>query len=107
DSRCYILNDHKLERLTNDHSLVNELIRTGQISEMDAEQHPRKNVLLKAVGTEEAVAPDIKSINWDDQHYLLLCSDGLTNKITESEMETYLREYDNLEQLSHLLVDLA
>ena len=107
DSRCYMVDDEKIELLTSDHSLVNELIRTGQISEVDAEQHPRKNVLLRALGTEEKVVPDIKSINWDEKNFLILCSDGLTNKITESEIENFVRTYDDLELLCQTFIDEA
>ncbi|MFD2133077.1 Stp1/IreP family PP2C-type Ser/Thr phosphatase [Pseudogracilibacillus auburnensis] len=107
DSRCYLLNDTKLEQLTEDHSLVNELIRTGQISKIDAEQHPRKNVLLRAVGTEESVNMDMETINWDENNCLLLCSDGLTNKIPDDEIETYLRTKENLEEVSNKLIQVA
>lgn len=107
DSRCYLIDEENIERLTNDHSLVNELIRTGQITEMDAEQHPRKNVLLKAVGTEETVTPDIRSINWEQGHYLLLCSDGLTNKVAEEEIKNLVDEHVQLEEMCQVFVDLA
>src|SRR5699024_12881814 len=60
DSRCYLLNNNGFNQITDDHSLVNELVRSGQISKADAEHHPRKNVLLKALGTEADVIPDVK-----------------------------------------------
>src|SRR5690606_30470316 len=66
DSRCYILNDAGLKQLTEDHSLVNELVRSGQISKEDAENHPRKNVLLRALGTEAQVEIDIKTIMFEE-----------------------------------------
>ena len=107
DSRCYLLTDTKMEQLTEDHSLVNELIRTGQISKVDAEQHPRKNVLLRAVGTEKSVDVDIETIGWEENNRLLLCSDGLTNKITDSELENYLRTTESLEEVSNELIHIA
>lgn len=107
DSRCYLLNETKFEQLTNDHSLVNELIRTGQITKLDAEQHPRKNVLLKAVGTEESVHPDIQTINWEANNILLLCSDGLTNKITDEEIERYLRDGQEIDHLAKEFIHLS
>lgn len=107
DSRCYLLNDSALEQITEDHSLVNELIRTGQISQTDAEQHPRKNVLLRAVGTEESVHVDIETIGWDQDNSLLLCSDGLTNKLTDAELEEYLRSTDSLEEVSQTFIHVA
>ncbi len=107
DSRCYLLNETKFEQLTNDHSLVNELIRTGQITKLDAEQHPRKNVLLKAVGTEESVHADIQTINWEAENVLLLCSDGLTNKLTDEELEQYLRNVQEVDTLAKEFIHLA
>lgn len=107
DSRCYLLNDTNFEQITVDHSLVNELIRTGQISEVDAEQHPRKNVLLKAVGTEATVKADVKTIGWNEEHRLLLCSDGLTNKVTDLELEHALRQMENIHETAQSLVELA
>ena len=74
---------------------------------MDAELHPRKNVLLKAVGTEETVAPDIKSLNWDENQFLVLCSDGLTNKVSEEEIAQIVSEHDDLEQACQVFIDLA
>lgn len=107
DSRCYLLNETKLEQITEDHSLVNELIRTGQITEVDAEQHPRKNVLLRAVGTEETVNVDIQTIAWDKDNRVLLCSDGLTNKISHTELEHYLQTVENLAEVSNDLIHIA
>lgn len=107
DSRCYLLNETNFELLTSDHSLVNELIRTGQITKMDAEQHPRKNVLLKAVGTEEIVHADIETINWETNNRLLLCSDGLTNKVPDEEIEQLLRETENIADLTKEFIHLA
>lgn len=107
DSRCYLLNETKFEQLTSDHSLVNELIRTGQITKLDAEQHPRKNVLLKAVGTEEKVQPDIETINWDTNNRVLLCSDGLTNKVSDEEIEHRLRETENINSLVNEFIHIA
>lgn len=87
DSRCYLWsNEVGIKQITSDHSLVNELIRSGEITASDAEQHPRKNVLLQAVGTEELVHPDIQTVEWKTGDCLLLCSDGLSNKVEEHEL---------------------
>ncbi|MBT2681307.1 Stp1/IreP family PP2C-type Ser/Thr phosphatase [Bacillus sp. ISL-35] len=92
DSRCYLLNETGFKQLTEDHSLVNELVRSGQISKEDAEHHPRKNVLLRALGTEESVEMDIKTIIYEEEDVLLLCSDGLSNKVSQEEMESILTD---------------
>ena len=107
DSRCYIANELGFKQITQDHSLVNELVRTGQISKEDAEHHPRKNVLLRALGTEPSVEMDIKTITFEEGDLLLLCSDGLSNKVNESEMTTILSNTNQLEQKASELIQLA
>jgi|SRR5690625_1860704 len=107
DSRCYFLNKDNFHQVTDDHSLVNELVKTGQISETDAEKHPRKNVLLKAVGTEPEVHADIKTISWEANDRVLLCSDGLTNKINDAELEAQLRQTEELDEIAKEFIHLA
>jgi PPM family protein phosphatase len=107
DSRCYILNDIGFQQLTEDHTLVNELVRTGQISKEDAEHHPRKNVILRALGTEQDIKIDIKTIMFEEGDFLLLCSDGLSNKVNETEMVMILKNADTLEQKASTLVNMA
>src|SRR5699024_11882072 len=72
DSIAYLMKNGNINQVTEDHSLVNELLKTGQISEGDAEEHPRKNVLLRAVGTEENVEADIHTFTWQEGDTLLL-----------------------------------
>lgn len=107
DSRCYVLNQHGFQQITEDHSLVNELVKTGQISKEDAEHHPRKNVLLRALGTEKDVKLDIKTISVDEHDQLLLCSDGLSNKVSEQAMLHILTSNQPLEQKAQALIHLA
>ncbi|MFZ7946641.1 Stp1/IreP family PP2C-type Ser/Thr phosphatase [Neobacillus sp. 19] len=107
DSRGYLLNESGFKQITEDHSLVNELVRSGQISKEDAEHHPRKNVLLRALGTEKTVEVDIKTIIFEEGDILLLCSDGLSNKVTEKEMMEILLNEDSLEQKAGSLISLA
>jgi PPM family protein phosphatase len=107
DSRCYLLNESGFKQVTEDHSLVNELVRTGQISREDAEHHPRKNVLLRALGTEKTVEMDIKTIIFEEGDILLLCSDGLSNKVNEKEMTAILTNEEPLEQKAVTFISLA
>jgi serine/threonine protein phosphatase PrpC len=107
DSRCYILNESGFKQITEDHSLVNELVRSGQISKEDAEHHPRKNVLLRALGTEKKVEMDIKTIIFEEGDILLLCSDGLSNKVSENEMVKILLNEEPLEEKAQTLILLA
>lgn len=108
DSRCYLWNDEThLSQITSDHSLVNELVKTGQISAVDAEEHPRKNVLIKAVGTDMTITPDIKTIEWKGNDRLLLCSDGLSNKVTDDELAEALKSMDRIDETANQLIELA
>lgn len=90
DSRCYLYSNGSLKQLTEDHTLVNELLRTGQISADDAAYHPRRNVLSRALGTEKLAGCEVQTITWDEGSKLLLCSDGLTNKVDEDELANIL-----------------
>lgn len=107
DSRCYIINESGFKQLTEDHSLVNELVRSGQISREDAEHHPRKNVLLRALGTEKQVEMDIITITFEEGDLLLLCSDGLSNKVNETEMEKKIASNQDLHEKAVELIQLA
>ncbi|MGP4065475.1 Stp1/IreP family PP2C-type Ser/Thr phosphatase [Oceanobacillus sp. M65] len=107
DSRCYMLSEDGFKQITVDHSLVNELVRSGQISKDDAEQHPRKNVLLKALGTEKTVIPEIISLGWEMGNSLLLCSDGLSNKVTDEELHRFIIADNDIEQIENEMIRLA
>lgn len=107
DSRSYILNPSGFQQLTEDHTLVNELVRTGQITERDAEHHPRKNVILRALGTEQDVKIDIKTIMFEEDDCLLLCSDGLSNKVSNEEMVRILQNGASLEEKASTLINMA
>ncbi|MCM3110199.1 Stp1/IreP family PP2C-type Ser/Thr phosphatase [Lederbergia lenta] len=107
DSRCYVMNEAGFKQLTEDHSLINELIKTGQISREEAELHPRKNVLMKALGTEQAIDMDITTITFEQGDKIFLCSDGLTNKVSESEIETVLKNAHPLNEKVEILINLA
>ncbi|MBO0994330.1 Stp1/IreP family PP2C-type Ser/Thr phosphatase [Bacillus sp. SD088] len=107
DSRCYLHNENGFKQLTEDHSLVNELVKAGEISEEDAEFHPRKNMLLKAMGTELETDMDILTITLEENDKLLLCSDGLSNKLSIAEMEKILDNEMELDLKANKLIDLA
>ncbi|AIF43807.1 Stp1/IreP family PP2C-type Ser/Thr phosphatase [Virgibacillus sp. SK37] len=107
DSRCYLLQDNILRQLTEDHSLVNELVRSGQITKEEAEHHPRKNVLLKALGTEEDIIPSVRSLEWQKDNILILCSDGLINKVTDLELGEFLSSSKEVRQIGEEMIELA
>ncbi|MCO4850873.1 protein-serine/threonine phosphatase PrpC [Bacillus vallismortis] len=107
DSRCYLLQDSDFIQVTEDHSLVNELVRTGEISREDAEHHPRKNVLTKALGTDQSVSIDTRSFDIEPGDKLLLCSDGLTNKVEGTALKDILQSDQAPQEKVNLLVDKA
>lgn len=107
DSRCYLSNEGGLKQLTEDHSLVNELLRAGQISPDDAAYHPRKNVVSRALGTDKAVKTDIQTIGWEYGDKILLCSDGLTDKVHADELAEFLGKDEAISEIGEQLVDLA
>ncbi|OEH91215.1 Stp1/IreP family PP2C-type Ser/Thr phosphatase [Bacillus solimangrovi] len=107
DSRCYIKNQYDFKQITSDHSLVNELVRSGQISAEDAENHPRKNVLMRALGTEEGVIVDVKTLTWEEGDLILLCSDGLTNKVSDEDMHEILASNLSLHEQAAQLTAMA
>jgi PPM family protein phosphatase len=90
DSRCYLYSKGELKRVTDDHSLVQELVKSGQITEDEAEIHPRRNMIMKAVGTDETVEAELNVITWNSGDYLLLCSDGLSDKVSFKKIKEAL-----------------
>ncbi len=107
DSRCYVMNEQGYAQLTEDHSFVNELVKTGQISPEDAVHHPRKNIVLKAAGTQEEIEIDTKTITFEEGDKILLCSDGLSDKVSKIEMEHTLKASLTKEEKADRLIDLA
>lgn len=107
DSRCYLLNESGYKQLTEDHSLVYELVRTGQISKEDAENHPRRNVILRALGTGQNVEMDIITVIFEEGDFLLICSDGLSDKVSENEMVKILSSKETLLNRAETFIQLA
>lgn len=96
DSRCYVLTKKDLHQITSDHSLVNHLMRRGEITEEEAQFHPKKNVLMKAVGTNKGVEVDYYDFK-NDYVSILICSDGLTNLISNEEIFNILVNHNTVE----------
>jgi len=86
DSRAYLLRDGKLQRLSQDHSVVAELVASGQISEDEAERHPQRSVITRVLGAEAGVQIDIFWLDAKEGDLLMLCSDGLTTMVPESRI---------------------
>ncbi|KHF39827.1 Stp1/IreP family PP2C-type Ser/Thr phosphatase [Halalkalibacter okhensis] len=107
DSRAYVYNEFGFQLKTSDHSLVQELVRNGQISEEEAEHHPRRNVLLRALGTESEIKIDVTTLQVEEEQQLLLCSDGLTNKVSNDELKASLEGSEELPLKADKLINLA
>ncbi|AKG34537.1 Stp1/IreP family PP2C-type Ser/Thr phosphatase [Paenibacillus durus] len=86
DSRAYIIQDGKARQLTEDHTLVNELFKNGQITLEELDTHPRRNVLIRALGTDEDIKVDLIPITLEPGEVLLLCSDGLSNFVSAEHL---------------------
>ncbi len=108
DSRAYRLRSGRLELLTEDHSLVNELTKSGQLSPDEAARHPRRNVLTRALGTDSEVDVDVQVVEWLSGDLLLLCSDGLSGLVEPTDVQATLEDPSALmEQRAQKLIDLA
>jgi protein phosphatase len=107
DSRGYRLRNSKLEQITLDHSLVEEQMRLGQMSEEEALRSPLKNVITRALGTQSLVTPDVFELETEPGDLFLLCTDGLTREISDSLLESLLRLDLPLEGLCSRLVAAA
>ena len=107
DSRAYLLSDGVLEQITDDHSLVAELVREGRISEQEAAVHPQRNIVTRALGTDPTVPVDDFEILPHRGDRYLLCSDGLTNEVTERDIAVVLRTVDDPDEAARELVRRA
>ncbi|HEX2506877.1 MAG TPA: Stp1/IreP family PP2C-type Ser/Thr phosphatase [Miltoncostaeaceae bacterium] len=107
DSRAYLWRDGRLRQLTEDHSVVAELVRRGSISPEDAETHPHRNVITRALGAEPEVAVDTFSEYLRDGDVVLLCSDGLSSYVSEEDITTALADAVTLADAAKALVERA
>lgn len=107
DSRVYRYANDQLTVITEDHSLVHALVRSGQITEEEAQTHPQRNVITRALGTEVDVEVDVKTLIYSNEEYILLCSDGLTNMISETEIKKTLRDDQSVDMIADQLIKLA
>jgi serine/threonine protein phosphatase PrpC len=107
DSRAYLLREGMLRQLTTDHTLVARMVSSGEISEAEADVHPHKNVLTRAIGTDEQVEVDEDTVALQADDRLLLCSDGLTGMVTEEQIQAILEHSDGAQQAADRLVKAA
>lgn len=109
DSRAYLWRGKSLTQLTDDHSLVGELVRLGQISPEEAETHPQRHVLVRAIGAARDIEVDSQVAEWKPGDVFLLCTDGFSNVISDQELVEELLKpsswEEHLEQMKQLILE--
>ena len=106
DSRAYLFHESEMRQITRDHSMVQQLVDSGKITREQAAQHPKKNLITRALGVSANIVPEYNRCEIEVGDILLLCSDGLTNMISDEEIALVLREVPFFEAPS-ILVDRA
>ena len=107
DSRCYQVDDQAIVQVTRDHSLVNDLVLRGDLTPEEARHHPARNLITRALGVEETVKPDVYLLQRKEGSYLLLCSDGLSNTVTDPEIQYEVIHGGEPEDCCQRLLDIA
>ena len=106
DSRLYYY-DGMLKQVTMDHSLVEELVRAGELDRAESRNHPQKNIITKAVGVADTVSPDFFMLDITEGQRILLCSDGLSNMVDDEKLEEIMAEPGEIDELAKKCVDEA
>lgn len=106
DSRAYKKTMDGIQKLTMDHSYVQNLINIGQITEEEAKIHPKRNIITRALGVRDEVVADYDCFNFDSNEVILACTDGLSNYISDAELNDYIENYRG-DELRKQLIDFA
>ena len=96
-----------MEQITRDHSLVEEMVARGKLSRAEAQNHPKKNIITRAVGVEASVTSDLFDVKFSEGSRILLCSDGLSNLVSAEELRLISGNHDDLEKACEALIELA
>ena len=107
DSRAYLWRGGGLRQLTDDHSLVAEMVRSGELSPDEASSHPQRSVITRALGVDEAVEVDTQRLDWEPGDVFLLCSDGLYSMLADAEIAGVMERWDDLNGMAAALVNKA
>ncbi|AHD06061.1 Stp1/IreP family PP2C-type Ser/Thr phosphatase [Paenibacillus larvae] len=107
DSRAYKIDQSSIVQLTEDHTLVNELLKYGQLTPEEADHHPRRNVITRALGTDQEVQVDVQELGWKEKEIVLLCTDGLSGMVDETSIFTLIHSEANLQKAADRLVQAA
>lgn len=106
DSRLYVISN-QIRQITRDHSLVEEMVRMGEMRPQEAKRHPDKNIITRAIGATETVEVDFFEVELKPKDLVLLCSDGLTNMVDDDTIKKIVREADSLEELTRRMIQTA
>lgn len=107
DSRLYVINQEGITQITRDHSLVEEMVRMGEMDKRDARYHPDKNIITRAVGVFPEVAVDFFEITLAKEDIILMCSDGLTNMVEDCEIKRIVLGQRDIVEKAQKLVETA
>ncbi len=107
DSRIYLIRNNTITRLTDDHSLVAELVKNGTIKPEEAHNHPQKNIITRSLGTEYSIQSDAKQLIANEGDLLLICSDGLTNMLEDEEILNIVNNIGNIDRSCIELINEA
>jgi len=107
DSRAYLIEEDGITQLTTDHSIVQKLLESGSITPEEARNHPEKNIITKALGTEPVEDYDIYEFSVQEGDKILLCSDGLSDMIDDSQINDILHQFINPDEAANALVAAA
>lgn len=103
DSRAYLLRNNNIKQITTDHTYVHELLRDGHITIEEAKTHPKKNVITRALGSEDYVHADIFEMEFYENDVLLLCTDGLTTHVPDEKILEIINKYSTSESVEKLI----
>ncbi len=106
DSRAYTLRDNKLIQITKDHSMVQSMLDKGQITQEEAENHPNKNLITRALGVADDISIEYNEIEFNEEDCILICTDGLTNYVSTEEIEQTISKH-NFYEYPQVLIDAA
>ena len=107
DSRVYLIRDGVIEKVTTDHSFIEELIKNGSLTREEAENHPKKNVITRALGCDQEILVDTLTVEVKDEDIFVLCTDGLTNMLREDEILDIILKSEDPETACNELVHCA
>ena len=107
DSRLYLINHEAIRQITRDHSLVEEMVRLGEMDKADAKDHPDKNIITRAVGVVPELSVDFFEVELKPGDIVLMCSDGLTNMIEDEEIKKIVLGQRDIVEKAEKLIDTA